>query len=695
MSPDTVDPAISGTQHALPPALKGYKALERRAAGAFADIVLAVDPTSGRKVAIKQPHPAETSGGPAAAEAVRSIQREGDVLRRLTHPGVVRLIDQGEWNGTPYLVLAAIDGDDLEHRFPAARGPMPSDRLAGLLGALCDALDYIHRQGFLHRDLKPANVFLASDGRPVVVDFGAAAMIGEAADSRGGFSLATPGYAAPEQYRASGGEGPWTDVYGLSALAYRLVAGRPPPPAPDRLGGEKMRSAVELGASRYPSALVRAIDAGLNLETGLRPRSVAAWREMAGLSATAPSGAHDASDTYPPTEVIERRDEPDRMPPRGREVAGAQDVAGGAGRGRRWLWGLVAPIVLIAAAIWPGWLAYERYIKREWTVDASGAGDAASIGEALARAREDATIYLAPATYRETIFIGRPVHIRPADGASDAPVIAPADGACVVATAARASVVGLIFQPSQSGDACIQVRGGKLVFQGNEIVDGSAAALFVHDGADPLIAGNRFTASGGPAIVLGTGARGTIRNNVIADTGMVSIVVRGGAAPTLADNRIEKSGAAGIVFAEGARGEFADNVIVESRASAIEVRSGADPLIRANRIEDAGEAGIYVYEAGLGTISDNRILRSGFSGIVISSAAEPTIVDNLIGESREHGIAALAGSGGKSTKNTVEANAGIGIYVAPGSRMRLDGNVVKANELGDVLDAGEAAAGPR
>ena len=100
----------------------------------------------------------------------------------------------------------------------------------------------IHAAGWLHRDLKPANVLLRSDGIPVLVDFGAALPIGESATLE---TEVTDGYGAPEQYLTDAREGPWTDVYGLGAIAYRALCGRAPLSAPARLRGEAMPLAMD------------------------------------------------------------------------------------------------------------------------------------------------------------------------------------------------------------------------------------------------------------------------------------------------------------------------------------------------------------------------------------------------------------------------------------------------------------------
>ncbi len=116
---------------------------------------------------------------------------------------------------------------------------------------------------------------------PVIVDFGAAAAIGTLAATLD--SEVTDGYAAPEQYLSDAAEGPWTDVYGLGAIAYRALCGHAPVPAPARLRGEVMPLAMD-SAGRHAEALCRAIDWALALEVKERPQTVEDWSAALGIS---------------------------------------------------------------------------------------------------------------------------------------------------------------------------------------------------------------------------------------------------------------------------------------------------------------------------------------------------------------------------------------------------------------------------
>jgi tetratricopeptide (TPR) repeat protein len=176
--------------------------------------------------------------GAAGNDLLQRFHSERQLLAGLRHPHIARLLDGGTTaQGLPYLVMEYIDGLPLD-RWCAGRQLPVRDRLQ-LFHAVCLAVQYAHEQGVIHRDLKPANVLVAADGSPRVTDFGLAKALNSAPSADGatvpadlthsGVILGTPSYMAPEQ--ASGQSravGPAADVYGLGALFYELLTGRPP-----------------------------------------------------------------------------------------------------------------------------------------------------------------------------------------------------------------------------------------------------------------------------------------------------------------------------------------------------------------------------------------------------------------------------------------------------------------------------------
>jgi serine/threonine-protein kinase len=156
---------------------------------------------------------------------------EARAVATLQHPNIVQLYDIGDYEGASYLVLEFVDGGSLAEKL---RMEKPEPRAAAAtVTKLARAVHHAHERGVLHRDLKPSNVLLTSNGEPKIADFGLAklrAMENEDAQlTRTGMILGTPSYMAPEQ--ATGDVraiGPRADVYGLGAILYESLTGRPP-----------------------------------------------------------------------------------------------------------------------------------------------------------------------------------------------------------------------------------------------------------------------------------------------------------------------------------------------------------------------------------------------------------------------------------------------------------------------------------
>lgn len=177
----------------------------------------------GRDVVIKWAN----AGLPA--EAQRSILEEGRILAELEDPGLVRVYDVDVAEGRPFVVFEYVAGRTL--RDEAKGTTIEAHRAAKITADLARTIEQVHRRGVLHRDLKPTNVLIDAQGRTRVLDFGLGTMASiwtEARDIDTRLAGTLP-YMAPEQATGQPGTlGPWTDVYGLGAILYELLTGRPP-----------------------------------------------------------------------------------------------------------------------------------------------------------------------------------------------------------------------------------------------------------------------------------------------------------------------------------------------------------------------------------------------------------------------------------------------------------------------------------
>jgi serine/threonine-protein kinase len=161
--------------------------------------------------------------------------REVQAVTGLTHPNTVRVYDYGRAaDGSFYYVMEYLDGPTLEE-LVGRTGPLPPGRVVYLLRQLCGALAEAHAAGLVHRDLKPGNVIVATLGgqRDVakLFDFGLVQDLSADAEgrlTRTGTVLGTPDYMSPEQAAGESAVDPRSDVYGLGAVAFFALIGRPP-----------------------------------------------------------------------------------------------------------------------------------------------------------------------------------------------------------------------------------------------------------------------------------------------------------------------------------------------------------------------------------------------------------------------------------------------------------------------------------
>jgi serine/threonine-protein kinase len=167
------------------------------------------------------------AGGHASADQLARFRREAKAIARLQHPNVVQIYEVGEIDGLPFCALEFAADGNLAKKL--AGTPLPSREAAELVQTLARAMHAAHRAGIIHRDLKPANVLLAG-GTVKVTDFGLAKKLDESAGPTvSGAVMGTPSYMAPEQAQGRTKEiGPATDIYGLGAILYECLTGRPP-----------------------------------------------------------------------------------------------------------------------------------------------------------------------------------------------------------------------------------------------------------------------------------------------------------------------------------------------------------------------------------------------------------------------------------------------------------------------------------
>lgn len=207
--------------------LGDYELVRELGRGGMGAIYLArrADEEFEKEVAIKL-----LKRGTDTDEVLRRFRAERQILARLEHPNIARLLDAGTTgDGLPYFVMEYVAGVRLTD-FCAECALSIADRVQLFL-KVCDAMRFAHQNLVVHRDLKPGNILVNAEGEPKLLDFGIAKLLAPEIEMLEVTALAsqrfTPGYAAPEQVRGDPVT-TMTDVYGLGALLYELLTGIPP-----------------------------------------------------------------------------------------------------------------------------------------------------------------------------------------------------------------------------------------------------------------------------------------------------------------------------------------------------------------------------------------------------------------------------------------------------------------------------------
>jgi len=267
--------------------------------GGFGITYLAHDNNLDREVAIKEYLPTsfacrlnDHSVNPITRDLHSHYQwgldrflTEARTLAKFKHKNIVGVHAVFEKNSTAYMVMDYETGDSLS---TILRNKTRTDQamLERIFFPIFDGLINIHNFGFIHRDIKPANIYIRSDMTPVLIDFGSARQT--SVQSTGDMtSLVSQGYTPLEQYSADyGHQGPWTDIYSLSATLFHTITGAKPADSVGR-SARKLRNQedpvpqlIDIDYPGFTQTFLDAINQGLALQPEHRPQTLAEWRSL-------------------------------------------------------------------------------------------------------------------------------------------------------------------------------------------------------------------------------------------------------------------------------------------------------------------------------------------------------------------------------------------------------------------------------
>ncbi|MDX2678336.1 serine/threonine-protein kinase [Streptomyces sp. NY05-11A] len=344
-----------------------FELVERLGGGGMGLVWRAHDLALHRDVAVKEvrpPDPDLAEYDPEGARTLRErVLREARALARVHHPNVVtihHIVDGGGYT-YPWIVMELVEGGSLQNRLE--RGPMTPVEAARVGRGVLSALRAAHAVGIEHRDVKPANVLLRPDGRPVLTDFGIAAVRESAGLTATGAVIGSPDFMAPE--RVSGKEGgPAADLWSLAMLLYVAVEGHHPLRRASTLATLAAVLGEDVPVPLRAGPLTGVLTALLVRDPEVRPDAAEVDRMLAAVTEDAPAPPGWAPQSQQSQQSQQPRQSQQAQPtsyPLAPAAAPAAVTltptqAGGPGRGRRLraaaVTGAVVAVALTGVLVW-------------------------------------------------------------------------------------------------------------------------------------------------------------------------------------------------------------------------------------------------------------------------------------------------------------------------------------------------------
>ncbi len=269
--------------------------------GGFGIVYLAFDHSLRRTVAIKEYMPGALAGRNADNSVsvrskrhqetfetgLKSFINEARLLAQFDHAALVKVYRFWEENNTGYMAMRYYEGQTLKSVVKNDPAFVTEAWLKSMLKPILEALDALYKMQILHRDISPDNIVIQKNGEAVLLDFGAARQI--ISDMTHALTvILKPGYAPVEQYAddtsdASMKQGPWTDIYALSAVVYSAIVKKPPPTSVTRMIKDPIELLANGNHPGFSREFLAAIDKGLAVKPEDRPQSIDEFRTLLGL----------------------------------------------------------------------------------------------------------------------------------------------------------------------------------------------------------------------------------------------------------------------------------------------------------------------------------------------------------------------------------------------------------------------------
>ena len=298
--------------------VREYQIEKELGTGSFGVTYLAIDTHLNRYVAIKeflpndiairqQDHSISPKSNSDYEDFEYGLDRfinEAKTLARFNHPNIVKILNFFEANNTAYIVMEYEEGEDLEE-YISRKGKLEENEILSIVLPVLDGLRDLHSQSYLHRDIKPANIYIRSNEIPMLIDFGATRYsIGLKSKSLS--VILTVGYAPKEQYNSRAKQEPYTDLYAVGAVMYKMVTGKVPIEASarsDDITDDKPDPHVKLqdmhGLDSYGESIKKAIDWALEFKPKHRPQNARVLQDALLMTQTEDTSSNNTTEEEP------------------------------------------------------------------------------------------------------------------------------------------------------------------------------------------------------------------------------------------------------------------------------------------------------------------------------------------------------------------------------------------------------------
>jgi len=305
-------------------------------------------------------------------------------------------------------------------------------------------------------------------------------------------------------------------------------------------------------------------------------------------------------------------------------------------------------------------------------VDATGAGDFRTIGEAVAAAASGAKITVKAGLYKEGLIIEKDgITVEGEPGAE----VVSSDACTLYFNASTGTVKNLkLMYDGRVSYPCVDIAGGRLLLEDCELAGSTHRGLVIREGAFPIVRRNKIHDARQDGVYVGDNARGTIEENDIYANGMAGIEITSGADPLVRRNAIHDGKGTGIYVYDHGKGLIKDNDIYGNAFAGIAISKGATPIALGNKVHDGLGSGVFVIDHGGGVLEENDIFGNAKAGVEIKSGADPVVRKNKVHDGNGSGIYIADRGRGTIEDNDIYGNvyAGIDIYVGSDPVIRMN-----------------------